>query len=59
VVNHDATMAFTSTALNVVHRFTAAGTIRLNCANVFAAGNTSLIKVTASRVDILSNVPSP
>jgi hypothetical protein len=61
VVNHDATTAFTSLALNVVHRFTASGTIRLNCANVFTAGNTSLgfVKITASRVDILSNIPSP
>jgi hypothetical protein len=44
-----------------VHRFTETGSVRLNCANIFTAGNTPLqfIKITATRVESLSNVPSP
>jgi hypothetical protein len=61
VVNHDAITAFTSMSLNVVHRFSSPGTVRLRCGHVFTASTTSLgfIKITAIRVRALSNVPSP
>jgi hypothetical protein len=61
VVNHDATIAFVSLSLNVVHRFSAKSTIRLNCGFLFTSGTTGLgfIKITAISVNSLSNVPSP
>jgi hypothetical protein len=61
VVNHDATIAFVSLSLNVVHRFTVRSNIRLNCGIAFTSGTTSLgfIKITAISVNSLSNVPSP
>ena len=58
---HDGTDAYTSLALNVVHRFTSPGLVDLNCGHVSTAGATDLrfIKVSAISVQSLSNAPSP
>ena len=61
VVNHDATTAFVSVSLNVVHRFLATSTVYLRCGHAFTSGSTSVnfIKITAIRVATLVNTQSP
>lgn len=58
---HDAVTAESSLALNVVHVFTSAGSVVLNCGYRFASGDAFLgfIKISAIRVPQLSNVASP
>jgi hypothetical protein len=60
-VTHDAVTAFGTVALNVVHQFTAPGSISLGCGHVFTNGQTTLqfVKVSALRVASLSNTASP
>ena len=60
VVNHDATIAFVSLALNVAHEFTSPGSVTLNCGHDFTSGDTNLffVKISAIEVANLSNVGS-
>lgn len=64
IVNHDATTAFVSVSLNVVHQFLLKDprkTVFLRCGHVFTSGSTPVqfIKISAIRVETLSNVQSP
>jgi hypothetical protein len=60
-VNHDATIAFVSASFNVVHRYKMPGTVFLRCTHAFSSGSAPVqfIKITAIRVETLSNVQSP
>lgn len=60
-VNHDATTAFVSVSLNVVHQFLQGGIVYLRCGHIFTSGSAPVqfVKITAIRVEALSNVQSP
>jgi hypothetical protein len=60
-VNHDAEIAFAALSLEVVHEFPTAGSVSLNCGQLFTPGATSLgfVKITAVGVASLTNTPSP
>jgi hypothetical protein len=61
IVTHDATIAFTSVALNVVHTFSTAGSAILTCEFLFADGDTDVefLKITAVNAQSLQNHPLP
>jgi hypothetical protein len=61
MVNHDGTTAFVPMVLNVVHRYTASGSVVLTCGHDFTAGDTYLyfVKITAIQANAVTNIRLP